>query len=93
MVQAPPLLSTRPLVSQKTTESAPSGDSKAREEHSRNEAQDRWERLVLTELGDTSKLVTNLTRSRHLNLHIRQSVAGTVAGTLRKYLQQWDFLV
>ena len=45
------------------------------EEHSRNEAQDHWERLVLTELGDTSKLVTDLTQSRHLNFHTRQSDA------------------
>ena len=30
-----------------------SGNSKAREEHSRNEAQDHRERLVITELGDT----------------------------------------
>ena len=59
MVQELSLLSTRPLVSRKTTASTQSekqGNSKAREEHSRNEAQDHWERLVLTELGDTSKL-------------------------------------
>ena len=87
--QAPPFFSTRLLVSRKTTESTPAGNSKAREEHSRNEAQDHWERLVLTELGDTSKRVTNLTQSRHLNLHIRQSVAGAAAGTLCKYLQPW----
>ena len=91
MVQAPPLLSTRPLVSRKTTESTLSGNSKSREEHSRNEAQDHWERLVLTEPGDTSKLVTDLTLRRHLNSHIRQSVAAAAAGTLRKYLQQWTF--
>ena len=76
-------------VSRKTTESTLAGNSKAREEHSRNEAQDHWERLVLTELGDTSKRVTNLTQSRHLNLHIRQSVAGAAAGTPCKYLQPW----
>ena len=94
MVHEPSLLSTRPLVSRKTTASTQSekqGNSKAREEHSRNEAQDHWERLVLTELGDTSKLVTDLTQSRHLNFHIRQSVAGVAAGTLRKYLQHWTF--
>ena len=89
MVQAPPLLLTRLLVSRKTTESTQSGNSKAREEHSRKEAQDRWERLVLAELRDTSKLVTDVTQSWHLNSHIRQSVPGAAAGTLRKYLQQW----
>ena len=48
-------------------------------------------RMVLTELGNTSKIVTDLTKSQHLNSHIRQSVAGAAAGTLRQYLQQWTF--
>ena len=95
MVQEPSLLSTRPLVSRKTTASTQSekkqGHSKAREEHSRNEAQDHWERLVLTEIGDISKLVTDLTQNHHLNFQIRQSVVGVAAGTLRKYLQHWTF--
>ena len=43
------------------------------------------------ELGDTSKLATDLAHSRHLNFHIRQSVAGAAAGTLRKHLQRWSF--
>ena len=46
---------------------------------------------MLVELGDTSKLATDLVRSRHLNFHIRQSVARPAAGTLRKHLQQWSF--
>ena len=53
---------------QKTTESTLSGNSKARQEHSRKEAQDHWERLVITKLGDASKLVMDLTQSWHLNL-------------------------
>ena len=56
-----------------------------------NEAQDHWENLVLTELGDTSKHVTDLTQSQHMNLHIRQRIAGAAAGTLRKYLQHETF--
>ena len=72
-----------------TTESTLSGNSEAREEHSRNEAQDHWEHLVITKLGDTSKLVTELTQSQDLNFHIRQSVARAAAGTLRKYLLRW----
>ena len=67
------------------------GGSRSREEHSRNEAQDHWEHLVLTELGDTSKLVTDLTQSQHMNLHIRQRIAGAAAGTLRKHLQHETF--
>ena len=88
------LSSTRPLVSRRTTPSTQlemQGSSRSREEHSRNEAQGHRERLVLTELGDTSKLVTDLTQSQHMNLHIRQSIAGAAAGTLRKYLQHWTF--
>ena len=46
---------------------------------------------MLTDIGDTSKLVTDLTQSRHLNSHIRHSVAGAAVGTLRKYLRQWTF--
>ena len=70
----------------------PVGDgSRSREEHSRDEAQDHWEHLVLTELGDTSKLVTDLTQSQHMNLHFRQRIAEAAAGTLRKYLQHETF--
>ena len=90
MVQEPSLLSARPLGARKT-ESTRSENSTAREEHSRNEAQDHWERLVLTKLEDTTKFVTDLTQSQHLNFHIRQSVAGAAAGTLRKNIQQWTF--
>ena len=64
MVQEPSLLSARPLVARKTITSIQKdkqGNYKAREEHSRNEAQDHWERLVLTELGNTSKVITSLT--------------------------------
>ena len=71
--------------------STQSKNNKIRKEHSRTEAQDHWERLVLMELGDTSRLVTNLTQSRHLNFHARQSVAEAAGGTLRKYLQQLSF--
>ena len=46
---------------------------------------------MLTELGDTSKLVTDLTQSQHMNLHIRQRIAGAAAGTLRKYLRHETF--
>ena len=38
-------------------------NAQAREEHRRNEAQDHWERVVLTELGHTSRLVTDLTQA------------------------------
>ena len=57
-------------------------DAQAREEHSRTEAQDHWERVVLTELGHTSRLVKDSTQSQHLNSHVRQSVAGAATGTL-----------
>ena len=76
--QTPPLLSTRPWVSQKTTVSV-----------SRAEAQNHWERLVITKLGDTSRPVTDLTKSWHLNFHIRLSVAEAAARTLCKHFQQW----
>ena len=99
MVQEPSFSSARPFVARKTTTSIQTdkqGNSIAREEHSRNEAQDHRERLLLTELGDTSKLVTDLTHSRHQNFHIRQSVAGSAvpsAGALRKVPSAMVFLV
>ena len=89
-----PLSSTRPLVSRRTPFKYPVGKTwklKSTWEHSRNKAQDHWQRLVLKELGHTSKLVTDLTQSWHLNSHIRQSVPGTAARTLRKYFQHWTF--
>ena len=50
----------------------------ARESSSMVQAQD----LVLTELEDTSRSVTDPTQSRHLNFHIHLSVAEAAAGTL-----------
>ena len=47
--------------------------------------------MVLAERGITSRIVTDLTESQHLNSHIRQGVAGAAAGTLRQHLQQWTF--
>ena len=79
-------------VPQMTIASPSAGSSEAREEHSRNGAQDLWVRLVFTELGDTSGLVANWTQSRHLNFQIRQCVPGAAAGSLRKFLQQMVFL-
>ena len=56
-------------------------NAQAREEHRSNEAQDHWERVVLTKLGHTSRLGRELTQNQHLNFHISQSVAGAARHT------------
>ena len=93
MLQEPSLLSARPFgfSENDSTRLEKQGNSKAREEHNRNEAQDHFERLVLTEHGDTSKLCHVFESCCHLNFHICQSVAGAAAGTHRKYLQHATF--